>query len=118
MKWVILLLSIACNATASVMVKFAVTPPRGLPRLAEPAALLTNWPFWVGVVLYGGAFLLYALALERFPLNVAHPILTAGAIATVTCLSLIIFHEPLPWTTGVGLVLVVAGVVLIASHQV
>jgi small multidrug resistance pump len=115
MKWLILLLGIAANASASVLVKFAMLPPRRFPTLADPWAALANWPFWLGLALYCAAFLLYAAALARLPLNVAHPILTAGAVATVAALSVLIFREPLYWTTGAGIVLVMAGVVLLTA---
>jgi multidrug transporter EmrE-like cation transporter len=68
----------------------------------------------LGLGLYGAAFLLYAAALVRLPLNVAHPVLTSGAIATVALLSVLIFREQFYWTTGVGILLVIAGVVLIS----
>jgi small multidrug resistance pump len=113
LKWTILLLGIASNAFASVLVKVAMTPPRTFPSLAEPMKALSNWPFWFGLALYGAAFLLYAAALARLPMNVAHPVLTSGAIATVALLSVLVFGEPFPWTTAAGIALVVAGVVLI-----
>ena len=115
MKWLILLLGIAANASASVLVKFAMLPPRRFPSLSDPMAAITNWPFWLGLALYGAAFLLYAAALARLPLNVAHPILTAGAVATVATLSVLLFREPFHWTTGAGIVLVMAGVVLLTA---
>ena len=65
---------------------------------------------------YGGAFLLYAAALARLPLNVAHPILTSGAVATVALFSFFLFREPFHWTTGVGILLVIAGVALITAR--
>ena len=99
MKWLILILGIAFNASASVLVKMAMIPPRRFPTLYDPLSLLTNWPFWLGLFLYGGAFLLYSAALSYLPLNVAHPILTSGAVATVAILSVIIFREPFHWTT-------------------
>ena len=114
MKWLILILGIAANASASVLVKMAMMPPRQFPSLSNPMAALGNWPFWLGLGLYGAAFLLYALALTRLPLNVAHPVLTSGAIATVALLSVLIFREQFYWTTGVGILLVIAGVVLIS----
>jgi len=114
MKWLILILGIAANASASVLVKMAMMPPRQFPSLSNPMAALGNWPFWLGLGLYGAAFLLYALALTRLPLNVAHPVLTAGAIATVALLSVLIFREQFYWTTGIGILLVIAGVVLIS----
>ncbi|WP_042886935.1 multidrug transporter [Cupriavidus necator] len=113
MKWLILALGIISNASASVLVKIAMLPPRRFPSLSEPMAALANWPFWAGLSLYGAAFLLYAAALSRLPLNVAHPVLTAGAIGSVALCSLFIFREPFQWTTGAGILLVIAGVALI-----
>ena len=113
MKWLILFMGIASNASASVLVKFAMIPPRKFPSLSDPMAALSNWPFWLGLGLYGVAFLLYAAALARLPLNVAHPILTAGAVAAVALSSFLIFREPFPWTSIAGIVLVVVWVVLI-----
>ncbi|WP_417787159.1 DMT family transporter [Stutzerimonas xanthomarina] len=116
MKWLILVLGIFSNASASVLIKLAITPPRKLPSIFEPWELLRNWPFWLGLFLYGAAFLLYTAALSRLPLNIAHPVLTAGAIATVAIFSIVIFKEPFSWTTGVGIVLIILGVTLLTSR--
>lgn len=116
MKWMILVLGIAANASASVLVKMAMMPPRKFPSLTNPLIALSNWPFWLGLVLYGAAFLLYAAALARLPLNVAHPVLTSGAVATVALLSVLIFREPFHWTIGAGITLVIAGVALITAR--
>lgn len=116
MKWLILLLGVLSNASASVLVKVAMQPPRRFPSLADPMAALSNWPFWLGLGLYGAAFLLYAAALARLPLNVAHPILTCGAVGAVALLSFLIFREPFHITTGLGLALIVAGVALITAR--
>lgn len=113
MKWLVLILGIASNASASVLVKIAMMPPRKFPTLGDPMAALSNWPFWLGLGLYGAAFLLYAAALARLPLNVAHPVLTSGAIAAVALCSWLIFREPFHWTTIAGILLVVVGVMLI-----
>jgi multidrug transporter EmrE-like cation transporter len=107
-------LGIAANASASVMIKVAMSPPRAFPSLSDPAAALLNWPFWLGLALYGAAFVLYAAALAHLPLNVAHPILTAGAIATVATCSVVILREPFYWTTAFGIALVMAGVAMIS----
>lgn len=116
MKWIILLLGIAANASASVLVKVAITPPRKFPSLDDPWGSLANVPFWLGIILYGTAFLLYALALTRLPLNVAHPVLTSGAIAAVAVLSVVMFREPIYWTTVAGIALVIVGVMLITAR--
>ncbi|ALZ85470.1 MULTISPECIES: SMR family transporter [Pseudomonadaceae] len=116
MKWLILILGIASNASASVLVKLAMLPPRRFPSLSDPMGALANWPFWLGLFMYGLAFLLYAAALAKLPLNVAHPVLTAGAIASVALLSVVIFREAFPWTTAAGIVLIIAGVALITAR--
>jgi len=116
MKWLILFLGVTSNAFASVLVKVAMTPPFAFPSLKAPLEALSNWPFWLGLTLYGTAFLLYAAALTRLPLNVAHPILTCGSVAAVALLSLIIFHEPFHWITLTGIVLVLIGVLLITTQ--
>lgn len=118
MKWLILILGILANASASVLVKMAMMPPRKFPTLSEltttPMVAISNWPFWLGLALYGIAFFLYAAALARLPLNVAHPVLTAGAVATVALFSVLIFRESFYWTTAVGILLVITGVAFIS----
>ncbi len=116
MKWLILFLGIASNASASVLIKLAMMPPRQFPSLTDPRAALLNWPFWLGLALYGAAFLLYAAALARLPLNVAHPVLTSGAVASVALLSVLLFREPFHWTTGLGILMVIGGVILITAR--
>lgn len=118
MKWVILVMGVVVNASASVLIKMALMPPRKFPTFSEPLDALSNWPFWLGLGLYGAAFLLYAAALERFPLNVAHPVLTSGAIAMVAISSALIFGEAFQWTTIAGICLVVIGVFLITTRVV
>ena len=114
MKWLILFLGIASNASASVLVKMAMMPPRKFPSLDDSIrSIISNWPFWLGLGLYGMAFLLYAAALSRLPLYVAHPILTSGAVAAVALCSLLIFREPFHSTTIAGILLVVVGVAMI-----
>jgi multidrug transporter EmrE-like cation transporter len=109
-----LILGIVSNASASVLVKMAMMPPRKFPNLDDSIkSVVMNWPFWLGLALYGVAFMLYAAALARLPLNVAHPVLTSGTVAVVALCSLLIFREPFHWTTITGIVLVVAGVALI-----
>lgn len=113
MNWIILVLGVSTNAFASVLIKLAVTPPREQPSLDNITSIITNWYLISGLTMYGAAFLFYIIALSKFPLNVAHPILTTGAVAMVALLSLIVFKEPLEWTTLAGIILVVIGALLI-----
>lgn len=113
MNAIFLLLGIASNAAASVMIKYATLTPGSMPSLARPFVVFSNVPLLLGAGLYGIAFLLYAFALSRMPLNLVHPVLTSGAIAIVAVLSRLLFNEPLPMTTIAGIALVIVGVGLI-----
>jgi small multidrug resistance pump len=115
MKYAILAAGILANASASVLVKLAMTPPRAFPSPTALLAAIANWPFWLGLALYGAAFMLYAAALARLPLNVAHPVLTSGAISAVAVASVVLFKEQATWTLALGLLLVLAGVTLIMA---
>ncbi len=53
MKWFILIIGILSNASASVLIKMAMMEPRKFPSLSDPMAALNNWPFWLGLGLYG-----------------------------------------------------------------
>lgn len=55
----------------------------------------------------GAAFGLDTADLARFPLTMAHPVLTCGAIAAVALCSGLVFRESLRWTIIAGILLVV-----------
>jgi multidrug transporter EmrE-like cation transporter len=116
MKWLILLLGIACNASASVLIKIALMPPRKALSFTDPISALMNWPLWLGLGLYGTAFVLYAIALVFLPLNVVQPVLTSGAIVVVAVISILLFKEPFNWTTGAGILFIIAGMSLITAR--
>jgi multidrug transporter EmrE-like cation transporter len=113
----VVLLGITCNASASVLVKLAMSPLRTGARSGF-LALLLNVPLLAAVVLYASAFVFFAIALARLPLNVVHPVMTSAAIALVALLSRVVFGEPFPWTTSVGIGFVIVGVWLISSRAV
>jgi len=115
MKWLILFSGVLANAFASILVKIAMTPPRKIPNISDPFSLLTNWPLILAVILYILSLFFYASALTRFPLNIAHPVLTTGAVALVAVFSIVLFKETFHWTIGLGIFFVVLGVILITS---
>ena len=68
----------------------------------------------IGLVLYGGAALLYMLALRRIPVSVALPCTAAGYIAVVV-LGHFLFAEPITVQKLAALGLICAGVALLAT---
>lgn len=114
-SWWILAAGIAANAAASLLVKKAVSA--GPLPLSEPWLLLVNAPLVGGLICYGAAFALYAWALSRMPLGVVHPVMTAGAIAVVAVASVLWLREGFSLTWVLGVVLIIAGVVLVTAGQ-
>ena len=115
MKWFIILAGIASNASANLLIKLALQPPFKIPTIATPLDLIRNWPLLLGVSLYGLAFVLYIITLKFFPLNIAHPTLTSGAIASVTIMSVFVLGETLRPPMLLGLGLIILGVILLTS---
>ena len=117
MRWWILVAGILSNTTASALIKLASTPPHAFPTLSQPTMVLQNAPLLAGAALYVVAFGCYAWALAAFPLNLAHPVMTAGTIVLVACASYAIFGEEFAWTTLAGLALILAGIVLVSVRM-
>lgn len=111
-KWLPVVLGILCNSAASVIAKTA--PPLTLSPLL---ALLGNLRLMVAIALYGVAFVLYTLALQRLPLNVAHPISTAGAIVLVGLCSALLFDEAFSPAKIAGYGLLIGGICLLLFSE-
>lgn len=112
MTWLLLVVGILANAAASVLVKLSSAGP----LLLSPA-LLANWRLWLAAASYGVAFMAYAAAVTRLPLNVAHPVSTAGAIVLVGLCSALLIREtftPLHW---LGYSLLLAGILVLAAAR-
>lgn len=112
MTWLLLVVGILANAAASVLVKLSSAGP----LLLSPA-LLANWRLWLAAASYGVAFMAYAAAVTRLPLNVAHPVSTAGAIVLVGLCSALLIREtftPLHW---LGYSLLLAGILVLATAR-
>lgn len=116
MKWMILMLGILANASASVLIKVVMSSKETPIQLSHPLTMLCRLPLIVGVGLYGITFVLYALALTHLPLNVAHPILTSGSIACVVLCSVVIFNEHLAFINWVGIGLIILGVIALTAN--
>jgi small multidrug resistance pump len=118
MQWVMLLVGVLANSSASLLIKIAMMPPRTFPSLKDPMGALMNWPFWLGLVFYGIALLLYAASLVRLPLHIAHPILTGGAIGLVALISIRLFGESVYWYNLLGILLIIIGIILVTMRNV
>lgn len=113
MIWILLILAIAANASASILIKISMLASNNKSQPLNVIELVSNWQLWLSVTLYVLTLALYALALTKLPLNVAHATLTSGAIVVVTFSSLLIFKEQFFWSTGFGLFFIILGIVIL-----
>ncbi|WP_100810132.1 DMT family transporter [Microbacterium sp. BR1] len=100
MAWVMLAAAILLEVAATLSLKVAIDGKK-------------RWFIAVGVG-YVSAFSLLAVSLSLgLPIGVAYGIWAATGVALTAILGRAIFREPLTWTMGAGIALIVAGVFLI-----
>jgi small multidrug resistance pump len=106
MQWFLILFGIIANATASTLVKTMAPTLMGT---------LLDWRLTVSLGCYGLAFLAYAAAVARMPLNIAHPVSTAGAIVLVGMLSWLVFNKNFSAMRIAGYGLLLVGIAVLAT---
>lgn len=70
-------------------------------------------PTAITVVTYLGAFYFLSLALKMIPVGIAYAIWSGVGIVLISCVGLIIFKQKLDLPAILGLVLIIAGVLVI-----
>lgn len=101
MSWVFLVLAIGLEVTGTLSLRAA----NGIDR-----------PVWLvpTVLGYASSFVLLALVLRSgMPVGVAYGIWAACGVALTAVLGKVIFGDPFTWVMGLGVVLIIAGVVLV-----
>jgi multidrug transporter EmrE-like cation transporter len=104
--WLALALAIATSMAGQTLLKVGA-------READFIAQLLDWRTVVGLGLYGGAALLYIVALRRIPMSVALPC-TAISYVAAALIGHFGFAEPLGAPHIAALALISAGVMLLA----
>lgn len=97
--WVLLSSAIALEVTATLSLRQAL-----------------DHPGWLVVVVlgYGGAFVLLAMVLRAgMPIGVAYGIWAACGVALTATLATVLFGDPMTWMIGLGIVVVIAGVLMV-----
>lgn len=109
--WLFIFLAVISNSVASIVLKSAVVA--GISIRSTQAVLSTFPQFGFAAIFYVMAFFMYALALGRLPLHIAHPMSTAIPILIVFSSSIWLFGERPSVVALVGVALVVAGLMAI-----
>jgi len=104
--WLMLAASIAAAIIGQVLLKAGASVPSFIGQLFDPRTL-------IGLMLYGGAAMLYMVALRRIPMSVALPC-TAVSYIAAALIGHFAFGEALS-TIRIGAIgLICGGVVLLA----
>lgn len=75
------------------------------------------WPSCLVVVSYGIAFYLLGLALRFMPVGVAYAIWSGLGIVLIACIGLLVFGQKLDLPALIGLVLIIAGILIIHLYS-
>jgi small multidrug resistance pump len=113
--WMALVVAIAASQAGQVLLKLGASD---LPPMDDVLASLRDqmlrWQTLVGLCFYGSGTLFYVVALRRIPMSIALPC-TAVSYVSATLFGLLLFHEAMTPVKFGGLLLVCAGVVLLAE---
>jgi multidrug transporter EmrE-like cation transporter len=108
----ILALGVIFNAAANILMKFAANHA-GASDKGLLLRLFTEPTLMAGVACFGIALAFYTVALTKFELSVAYPIMTSLGLVLVFAFSILGFKESLHLTKIAGTLLIMAGVVLV-----
>ncbi len=75
---------------------------------------LTNWWLLACGICYGAATLLWMYIIKNFPFSMAYPMVSLSYVFGMIA-AIIFFHEQVPMVRWVGVLLIMAGCVLIAK---
>jgi len=119
LTWALLLGGVLLNAAAQLLLKAATRMSGALVsdagNISWSAAdgLLRTAPLWAGLACYGISVLLWLGALSRVPVSIAYPMLSIGYVVNAFAAA-ILFGEALTVAKMSGILLIVAGVVVLA----
>jgi multidrug transporter EmrE-like cation transporter len=105
--WMMLAAAITTSMAGQTLLKAGASVPNFIAQLFDPRTL-------AGFVLYGGAAVLYIVALRRIPMSVALPCTAASYIAAAF-IGHYAFGESLGLVRIGGISLICLGVVLLAA---
>ncbi len=114
-----LIFALLANATANVLLRWGM---RDLDlSLSQPVqtlkGILLNVRVMAGIILFAMNVLAYSFALSKIRLSVAYPMMTSLGLVIVMGLSFWFLGEKITTIQLAGTVLIVCGVVMVASQM-
>ncbi|MDP2656037.1 MAG: hypothetical protein Q8P11_00525 [bacterium] len=107
--------AILAGALGNVLIKIGTQHQPNLDiNLAFIGSVLKNPYIIVGVILMVGTFPFYTEVMQRIPLHIAFPIMTASMFILADLASYFFLHETLTLLNLAGMLVVIVGLVLMA----
>ena len=119
--WWLILLSIICGVAGQTVIKIGVSQPGAADSASGFVSLLsmiiTSPMVMLGLVLYGLGALAWIAVLARLDLSVAYPFLALNFVL-VTFSSQFFLGEEVPGLRWIGVLVICAGIFLVARSNV
>jgi len=114
---ILILVSVFLGAIGQVLVKYGASSLElnfaGKYLITSIISILKNAPVMCGIISYGVSFLLWIKVLSKVELSYAYPMVSIGYIL-IMFFSYFLFKENISIIRILGVILIVAGVVLVA----
>lgn len=110
----LLVLAMVFNIIAQILLKHGINliSLEGL-NLSSAYKMVVSPYLWSGAVMYGVSFVFYIFALSRGELGRISPISQALTTLGIVTMSILIFHEPITGSKVFGILLLIAGTIII-----
>ena len=116
MTYVIFSIAIILNAVANILMKVGALKPQEANDLAAVVRnMIVNPIIIAGVVCFALGLAAYNYVLIKTNLSVAYPIMTSVGYVIVVLVSWVLLRETITFLQGAGIVLIAAGVWMVAS---
>lgn len=109
--------AVILNALANIVLKWAMRGETGVIEQGAVEALKslgTNYWAWVGIALFGLAFIVYSMVLSKINLSIAYPVMTSLGLVIISLVSMLAFREIITTLQWLGLFLIIVGVWLVS----
>jgi Membrane transporters of cations and cationic drugs len=106
--YIFLIISFLLNACSYIFYKYSSI---------NAANRILSWSLLITGLVFGAAnATFYTKSLKGIDLNVAYPIFSAFSIILVTLVAVVIFKETLSLQKGLGIIIIIAGVIIVTMH--
>lgn len=115
----LVILSSLCTVVANLMMRGGILRngqfTLSLDSLKSQTLSLARQPLFIlGVVFYALAALIWFDVLSRENLSTSYPLLVSLTFVLVTVGAMVFFHEQISWQKVMGLLIILAGIMLVA----